>query len=160
MVWEILYFLCYWQHYVKMIFKNLSVFLIGKVLTVSRNWKISFRIWRLIKTLKTLNIFNYLIFWWCAEAEPSLSRSSSEIDLLSLHTMRKHCLCNRFVLLFKERLHHIQIKGQYLNCDLKKAFIKIRFFIMSYMVPILQVHLTFLMLFGKCLQYAFWRFSL
>ena len=36
--------------------------------------------------------------------------------------------CNWFILLLKERLSHIQIKGQYLNCDLKKAFIRMRFF--------------------------------
>ena len=55
---------------------------------------------------------------------------------------------------FKEQLQHFQIKEQWLNCDLKKAFTRRHFLMAPYMVPILQVHLTFLMLFGKCFQYA------
>ena len=42
--------------------------------------------------------------------------------------MRKYHLSNQFILLFKERLQHIQIKGQHFNCNLKKVFIKIHVF--------------------------------
>ena len=78
----------------------------------SLNWKIFFTTWGLIP-LKTLNfsVARNMIFWWWIEKQLSLSRSSSKSDFLSLNTMRRHRSCNRFVLLFKERLQPIQIKG-------------------------------------------------
>ena len=68
--------------------------------------------------------------------------------------MRRHSSINWFILLFKKRLQHIQIKGQWLNFDLKKALIRICFFDDVMHGVNLAMHLTPFMLFGKCLQYA------
>ena len=66
--------------------------------------------------------------------------------------MRRHRSCDRFILLFKERLQHITNYGTIVKSRFEETFIRIRFLMTPYMLPIMPVHLTLLMLFGKCPQ--------
>ena len=63
-------------------------------------------------------------FLWCIVTELSFSRSSANDKLLSWYTNLNARSCMLLMRLFSSLLWNIQIKGQQLNWDVTKAFIK------------------------------------
>ena len=94
----------------------------------SFNLKISC-IWGGARFSLTLNISvaRILTFLSWIETEPSFSKSELNDGRLSLHVILKHLSWRLLILLLFSQLWHIQISTQYLNCELKNAFIRVRF---------------------------------
>ena len=64
------------------------------------------------------------------ETVPSFLKRFSKDDLKSLYAICKCLSCKRLILLLTERLWNIQIRGQWINCELKNEFIIMRHFLM------------------------------
>ena len=80
---------------------------------------------------------------------------------LSLCPLRRYRIYNRCILLFKE---NIQIEKKLLNCDLKKAFVRIRFFLFIFYDVKYSVNLAsafnFIDAFWQMSSIGFMKFSL
>ena len=67
-------------------------------------------------------------FLLCLEVEPAFSKLLLNDDVLSFYIILRHLSYSLFIFLLLVRLYCIDTRRQQLNCDLKKAFIKIRRF--------------------------------
>ena len=75
-----------------------------------------------------ISLARICIFLMWIETKPSFSSNSLKEDCLSLQTIRKHLSWSLFILLLFVQLWHIQTRRQKLNCEVKKAFMSMRFF--------------------------------
>ena len=73
-------------------------------------------IFRYNLNIAVVNICRFLV---CIVTDFLCSNSFSKDGDLSPYNSRKHLSCKRLILLFIIQLWNIQIRGQYLNCELK-----------------------------------------
>ena len=75
--------------------------------------------------ISVARIYRILI---CIGMDLFISKGFSKGDILSLYSIRNHLSREWSTFLFIVRLWNIQINGQYLNCGMKKEFIKMCLF--------------------------------